>query len=65
MNEPSIAEGGVGGGFSSVCIISLNGLDSFMLPVAIAVAWDNALPLMLPAVAFVGDSSIGEVNKPT
>ena len=62
----SIPGGGVGGGFSSVCIISPNGLGSFMFPDAIAVACANAMPLdKFPAVGFVGDSSTGDFNKPT
>ena len=63
---PSWPEGGVGGGFSNVCMISLNGLGSLMCPAAIAEAWDNAFPvILLPPKELVGDSSTGDFRRPT
>ena len=63
---PSQPEGGVGGGFSNVCMISLNGLESFIFPAAIAEAWDNAFPVKIfPPAGFVGDSSMGDLRRPT
>jgi hypothetical protein len=65
-DPPSLPDGGVAGGFSNVCMISLKGLESLIFPAAIADACDNALPLVKCAPAgFVGDSSTGDFNRPT